>query len=204
MSDLSIPTYIQTVKEGDVPLKFEKNVFISNTKYTENITDNVVDAILSSSAIPVVFPTKDIGGNKYYDGGSKTGNIPYPCMFEYTANIEERFDTIYVVTFDVTHKLSYEDELPYLNLKEGNIEELLKVFIKIFETHLSPSDKVFKNNLKTIVDRDQDLKNKIYIYTPKLDKSYPLLDFNNSKEQLDKTDTWARSNEPILYEDYIK
>lgn len=59
---------------------FTKEAFLLNT------ADNPFDVVLASSAIPLVFGVKVVGGTEYYDGGI-VDNIPYSTLIDHGCNI---------------------------------------------------------------------------------------------------------------------
>ncbi|GEM_PF-1772686 len=187
-------------------LPSETDKFVVAKQIKEHQLDiTLVSSLMSSTAIPLIFPaqhliyndssnqerkiTNKYGAAAYFvDGGTGDGLV-FSDFHEFFDAYNEKFDNIYFISPD------------YTNLAELVVQRLSSVKSSdILEQKASGVDsfalmnKLTKEFIKQIRDYNSDghLANKIYYCKPSV-VGFDVLDFGYGKEQYDQTITWGKN-----------
>jgi predicted acylesterase/phospholipase RssA len=178
-----LPTYISAVDDvsGKTQRFFSKN--------QDDAQFNPVDILLASTAIPVAFPARSVGGTAYIDGGTATDDIPVEDMIQ-----DGFFDQVYIVAPQNT------------GLITGNAHTFVNASLlsnALFAIDVSQGA-IVPFQLARAMNLVQD-KSKAFYYSPILSKSYSLLDFTGQvlMEQFNESLDWARANDPKVIKDFL-
>lgn len=182
MGDLYLPTYISAVRRGSGK---DIRIFSRNPGYASL---PVVDVIMASCAIPGVFPAWRIEGlaGQFLDGGTGRDGIPVEAMRN------EKCVDIYIIS-----KMRDEyGKRRVVGLETETRHRVMEVAENAMLAFEYMSDAVFHCELDRAVNIALKHKGRAFLYLPVLGENYPLLNFNNQKEQYEETLAWARRNHP--------
>lgn len=179
MSDLYIPTCISVV---DITTGLPIRICSDDPTNAKTL---VLDVVMSSTAMPVIFPQQTIanfkppfGGGVYVDGGVGIDMIPSDSAYL------RKLDEVYIVTRQ--WELNNATSLP---LKLQNVK-LLANAINTFNNFLQAA---FLAGLSSAYTA----KMPTYSYIPVLDVDFGVLDFDQGKVMYELTRAWTRKNAPI-------
>eukprot|EP01090_Pellita_catalonica_P007360 TRINITY_DN17942_c0_g1_i1.p1 TRINITY_DN17942_c0_g1~~TRINITY_DN17942_c0_g1_i1.p1 ORF type:complete len:324 (+),score=45.48 TRINITY_DN17942_c0_g1_i1:3-974(+) len=178
LGDLPIPTIISVVNKTDGTTHRLSSLDPVHSKFP------LVDVLMSSTAIPGVFPPRSIPGYTdeaiLIDGGTGVDNLPIIPMLEST---NPRVDEIYCITHqsNMTKPSGILADLP-IALNFWTAIEILK--------HNSVMDGL--NIGRQVTDR------KIYSYIPFLPTQFFGLDFDTEQQQFIETYKFATKYNPTL------
>jgi len=184
LGDVALPTYISAVSDKDGKTK----------RFTDKNADDkpldLVQVLMASTAIPAVFPKQPVGNlGDFIDGGTATDNFPVTDLAE-----EDKFDELYVLT--PYHAGLVGKEVPHPNTSLKLLDNI------IFALGLA-SDAIIPFQLAYALKLVKDKYN-AFIYMPRLETQYDLLDFGKMKEQYEKSHKWATENSPKRIIDFLK
>ncbi|WP_428239514.1 patatin-like phospholipase family protein [Gynuella sp.] len=151
---------------------------------------NLVDIILASTAIPVIFPERAVNTQMYVDGGTGTDNFPVPDIMV----AGEKFDEVYVITHKnetllgkpIAHNYTW---MPILS----NLSFALAVQGGNTVTYQMAQS-------LSIVDNPQNA----YLYMPDFDQNFGMLDFDSMPEQLKESKKYCEAHSPEKVVDVLK
>ena len=171
----------------------------------------IVDVLMASTAIPVVFPERSVDGfGSFIDGGTGQDSVPVESM------MNENCDQLWLVCRQGVKTYNHDSEILLLESlapvevqKQANPEgnhileshQLKKdgnYFSAILDNALFAIDKVFADITYFQFDKAKEIAKEVYTYIPVLDTNYSMIDFNKGDEQLVATEEWSASNPPIL------
>jgi len=151
---------------------------------------NLVDIILASTAIPVVFPERPVNKQMYIDGGTGTDNFPVPDIID----TGEKFDEVYVITYKNETLLGKPIEHSYTWLPiVSNLMFALAVQGGNTVTYQ------LAQSLSIVVDPQS-----AYLYMPDFEQSFGLLDFDSMPNQLKVAKQYCSKNSPKKVVDVLK
>jgi predicted acylesterase/phospholipase RssA len=205
IGDLPFPSSISATKLRLVP--FEKqslrfsNYLInpeSNPRY------NLVNLLMASTAIPVIFPTVKIRDAdnfpqiRFMDGGIGDDHIPYEAVIQYLKYRKLDLDTLIIVSRKTDSELNIRDELYALGLRDTKLFEKMGVSVQRY------SKGSFLSKLEELQMLEPALAARTYVYVPDFEQDFPLLNFNTMNDQYEATSEWARHNKPLLLSEYLR
>lgn len=184
LSDLPYPTWISAVNRNT-----GKTERFSSTN-PDHAGINLVDLLMASSAIPVLFPPVRIPGKGLYiDGATGTDSTPVESFDT------DRFDKLYIISPD-TAFTDYNSRLRP-ELKKRSIVANLTFTFEAFVHSL------FSFQLERSLDFVKRKEN-AFLFMPRVDKKYSYLDFNSMEEMYEQTRKWASENSPVPVVEYLK
>ena len=179
-----LPTHISTVN---------RNTGLTQRFFSGSSKDkglDIVEVLLASTAIPVVFPERDITGvGTFVDGGTGTDNSPVEAVADYAP-----FDELYVIAPQQSHPESdmqkrHESKFPILS----NLTFAMDI----------RSNGLLQFQLFRALGLVKD-PTKAFFYTPSLKTEFNFLNFGVMKPQYEETLEWAKQNDPQPIRDYLK
>ncbi len=205
IGDLPIPTSISFTHIEDVGL--EKKVYrMSNVPINEE-TDtslNLVDILMASSAFPIVFPpvhirnVKTIPDVEYVDGGIGEDHVPYQALLEFERYRGQGVKKVYIISRKSDKTPEISEELKGFGINDKGVFDKMDVSL---EGILS------KGILRRLEAYTVDAPNLVpitYIWIPDYEADFMLFNFDKLEEQYTLTSAWAKKNNPVLLEDYLK
>jgi hypothetical protein len=198
IGDLPIMTGISFTHPEDIYLK--KNVYRMCSRKINEETDttlSLVDIMMASSAIPVVFPparirnVKTIPDVDYVDGGVGEDYIPYHALLEFEKFRGAGVEKVYIISRMNNSKTETSEELKVLGINDKGLLDKLGVSIDAI------LKKKIVKSLEVYAIEASDLVPLTYVWIPDLKGDFLLLDFNHLKEQYILTAEWAKTHNPI-------
>lgn len=187
----------------------------SRDKNQRNIS--LVDMLMASTAIPIVFPAqtisykpdspRDLPDGKYSDGGTQGTFINFEKYIGEYVIQNGSFETMYVIS-PMRDKISkiqqMVDSLP-------RFESLVKTDAdKIFKHFENISLKTFFNFLTELNDwrhNDKPIAKNIFVCIPQMKKNFNIMNFDNQEEQYYAVIKWVENNPEKLampVDEYLK
>ncbi|HLN20660.1 MAG TPA: patatin-like phospholipase family protein [Bacteroidales bacterium] len=187
-------------------LKTRQRVFRMCSRKINSESDttlNLVDILMASTAIPVVFPPARIGNVstipdiEYTDGGVGIDYIPFTALLDFQKWRGERVKNVYIIsrTFGVFDEFSQEMKMLGINNK-GRIDRIGTSLDNIIWW-------IMINRLEAFAREAPEMINGSYVWIPHLEQDFLMLNFDNLEEQYFITKSWAQSNDPVPLGDFI-
>lgn len=204
IGDLPIPSAISATSINLIPLK-KKTLRFSN-RWINPESDpayNLVDVLMASTAIPVVFPMEKIrhgatlNPQNYIDGGIADDHIPYEAVLQYQQKNGVRMDKLVIISRKMDTEQDIRIELSKLGLKDTKLLERLGLSLQRY------SAGAFYDKLLKLQMADPELASRTYIYIPEFSEEFPLMDFGSMKSQYYATLKWAEANQPVPLAEYL-
>lgn len=182
--------------------------YASNTNL-DNIGGTIVESLMATTAYPYIFPTVEVNGIEYVDGGF-VETIPTSAVIAYESLTGEEFDDIYIVSKQYNDTLDLSTELDYLGLTDENKASYLNYFETNFDdlvlgTLLSEAG--FAAELAILFRDYPEFASRCYVYIPDIEDApyYPIFDFSSETQQssYDSVHEWSLENEPITLYEYL-
>ena len=164
---------------------------------------DLVDVLMASAAIPVVFPSIKLNFPNmdhqitFVDGGVSQDHIPFEAAREYEKLSGSQFEKMIIVSRKNIPEAGIGPELENMGIKDSKLREKLGASVQHF------SKEGFIKRLIFLQVSDPELAARTYVYVPDFEQDFPMLDFNNFRLQYEVSEAWAAKNTPILLERYI-
>ena len=205
LSDLPYTTAFSVVDLKFIP--FEDRTFrICNKKInTESDSSlNIVDVLMASTAIPLVFPAQRISNIKtlpndlFHDGGIAADHVPFYAVVQYQKYCGFDVEKMIIIS-------RKRDSLPklYDELQQIGVDKL-RFFDKINVSPEALSNKGFLRRLKDLNEKYPNLAQRTYIYVPTISEEFLMFDFNNLKKQYEITSNWAKNHDPVPLHKFLE
>jgi len=194
VSDISaLPPHSKTFRLSNVKINNESNPGI-----------NLVDALIASTAIPVIFPPArirepfNLPNSSFVDGGLADDHLPYKAVLQFEKYRGFGVDTLIIVSRKSDTKPQINTEL----MNFGNPDPRLSGKLSRWLENMAKNG--FIKSMKELQQKYPELAARTYVYIPDFPENFPLLDFNNLKQQYDVTAIWAKTNKPVSLEKYLE
>jgi predicted acylesterase/phospholipase RssA len=204
IGDLPITTSISFTHAKDMYLK--KNVYRMCSRKINEETDttlSLVDIMMASSAIPVVFPpvrirnVKTIPDVEYIDGGIGEDHVPYHALLQFEKSRGSGVEKVYIISRKSDSTTEIGAELKGLGIKDRPLFDKMNISI---DARLS---KGIKKGLEAYAAEAPELVPLTYVWIPDFNTEFLMFNFDNLKEQYELTSQWARTHDPIPIGDYL-
>lgn len=179
LGDLYLPTYISVVQR-----ETGKTLRLSSRDPDRRIRAlRLVDVLMATAAIPVAFRPVAIKGldGEFFDGGVGRDGIPVQAM------VGEKCREIYIIS-----RMRGDETATGVTPFKEKRPKIPPILLNVLLSMEYLIDDLFESEL----DKAPHIARRAYLYLPRLEKSYPLLDFSTQAEQYDRTMSWARKNDP--------
>jgi predicted acylesterase/phospholipase RssA len=167
-------------------------------------TLSIVDLLMASSSIPIAFPevrirdVYTIPDVKYVDGGVGDDHLPYHALLEFERKRGIGVEKVYIISRKSDSIPAVSEELKVLGINDRKLFDDLGVSI----------DDIMKKGiikrLKALKTEAPELVPLTYIWIPDFHRDFLMFNFDNLKEQYTMTTEWARNNNPVPMEEYLK
>ena len=204
IGDLPYTTEISFTHLSDLSLK--KTVYRMCSKKINDESDpslSIVDIAMASSAFPVVFPSvkienvQTIPDVKYVDGGFGEDHVPFQALLEFEKFRGQGVEKVYIIRRKSDKIPEVSEELRGLGIDDKGIFDRLGISIDAF------LQKDFIKSLKNFRGKAPELVPETYVWIPGFSEDFLLFNFENMKEQYRLTSEWAKTNQPVLLNDYL-
>lgn len=206
VKDLSFESYILTMlkrKGKDKKHKNNKETLWACSKDALHEYLQLSDVLMSSTAIPVVFPSQKIhctkGHNtdfpkkKYRDGGTRGTFVNFKKHLGKRVQEQGAFEELYVIS---PMRESSDEEIRNMeNSVLNDHHNFEKPKLKGFLSHISM--KTFMKFLVKLNDwkyEGKAMAKHIYVCIPEMESNYPILDFDHEKEQYQTVCNWINKH----------
>lgn len=179
MSDLYLPTCISVVdEETGLPVRI-----CSDDPKVRHV--HLIDVLMASAAMPVVFPSQTIpgfvppyGNGTFVDGGVGIDMIPTTTAYQ------RNMDAIYIITrqWEITSKHALPERLKSIKILANTVQTFNDLLQSAFLTGLSAAG---------------EARIKSFAYIPVLPVDFGVLDFARGKVMYDMTRNWTMANAPL-------
>jgi predicted acylesterase/phospholipase RssA len=166
-------------------------------------TLSLVDIMMASSAFPIAFPpvriqnVRTIPNAEYVDGGVGDDHVPFRALIEFEKFRGKGVERVYIISRKSDSIPEVGQELEDLGIKDRKIYDRLGVSLENF------LKKGIIKRLEAYEVEAPDLKERTYIWIPDFKKDFPLMNFDDLKEQYDLTQLWAHYHNPVPLEEFL-
>ncbi len=190
LGDLPLPTWLCVVDRGTGrPLRLS-----SLHPHHKNLS--LVDVLMASTAIPIVFPPQKIGAKMgpglegvFFDGGTGPDSIPVEALED------ENCDEIFLIDrMGSTAATSHKPDLAHASAESASA--MGGFHLEVVENTALGLEYLFRTINTHQIEKASRLASSVWIYEPELANSYGILDFSQEKRQWDETWAWAQKHPP--------
>lgn len=166
-------------------------------------TLNLVDILMASTSIPLVFPparienVTTIPDAKYRDGGIGIDYIPFRALLDFQTWRGEKVKKVFIVSRQAGIFDDFSNELEVLGMQKK------RRFDRIGDSLDNMLWKILVNRLEAFAREAPWMINDTYIWIPHIEQNFLMLNFNNLEEQYTLTKSWAQANDPVPLGDFI-
>lgn len=193
ISDISaIPPHTRTYRLSNLKINTESNPDF-----------NLVETLLASSAIPLIFPAArfnnplGLPNSAFVDGGITDDHLPYEAVLEFEKYRNIGIDTLIIVSRKSDTQSSIINFMPDSSNQDSRLSD------KIEQKLENVAKNGFLRSMKTLQTEYPELAARTYVYIPDFQENFPLLDFGTLKEQYIVTSAWATSHKPVKLSTYL-
>jgi predicted acylesterase/phospholipase RssA len=204
IGDLPFVTAISITRLRDLGLQDTVYRMFSRQVNAESDTSlSLVDILMASSAVPLVFPSihirnvRTIPDVEYVDGGVKEDNIPYRALLEFEKFRGFGVEKVFIISKKSNDIPSVSEELKNLGINDHQFFDKLGVS---FDTIMN---KKFEESLEEFAASAPDLVPAAYVYRPDFERNFLLFNFDNLEAQYAETSRWAKLNDPKPLAEYL-
>jgi predicted acylesterase/phospholipase RssA len=165
---------------------------------------NLVETLLASTAIPILFPATrfsesfGLPNSSYVDGGFSNDHIPFEAVLQFEKFRGVGVDTLIIVSRKSDTKQGIKNEVD----KFGDTDS--KTFDKLSYWIDNLAMNGFIRSMKEIQKEYPELAARTFVYIPDFDENFALLDFTEMKRQYEVTASWAETHKPIPLNQYLE
>ncbi len=165
---------------------------------------NLVETLLASTAIPILFPAAHfhesfgLPKSSYVDGGFSNDHIPYEAVLQFEKFRGFGVDTLIIVSRKSDTRQGIEHEVE----KFGNSDSKTLDKLSYWIDNLAMNG--FIRSMKEIQKDYPELAARTFVYIPDFEENFALLDFTEMKHQYDVTATWAETHKPVPLSQFLK
>ncbi len=204
IGDLPIKSSI-SVSAVDIVPPFATTYRLSNVKINNesNPAYNLVETLLASTAIPILFPPANFNesfglpNSSFVDGGVSDDHIPYEAVLQFEKYRGMGVDTLIIVSRKSDTRQQLRNEVENFGNTDSRTIDKLGRWID----NLAANG--FIKSMKEIQQKYPDLAARTYVYIPDFDENFALLDFTEMKHQYDVTASWAETHKPVPLNQYL-
>lgn len=204
IGDLPFRSSISIADVGVLP-PFAKTYRLCNSRINDESSPdfNLVDVLMASTAIPVIFPPArfqesiNLPNSSFIDGGFGEDHLPVTAVLQFEKYRNYGVDTLIIVSRKSDTKPELNDEL----LKFGNNDSRLSDKLGLRLENMARNG--FIKSMKELQQKYPELAERTYVYIPDFQENFPLLDFSDLKKQFNVTVKWAETHKPVPLNQYL-
>lgn len=204
MGDLPFRSSVSIADVGILP-PFAKTYRLCNFNINDESSPdfNLVEVLMASTAIPVIFPparlqeSNNLPNSSFIDGGLGEDHLPLTAVLQFEKYRNSGVDTLIIVSRKSDTRPELDEEL----LKFGNNDSRLSGKLNLRIENMAKNG--FIKSMKELQKNYPELAERTYVYIPDFEENFPLLDFSNLRKQFDVTANWAESHKPIPLNQYL-
>ncbi len=184
---------------------FSTTYRLSNIKINDesNPGFNLVETLLASTAIPILFPAArfsesfGLPNSSYVDGGVAEDHIPYEAVLQFEKYRGFGVDTLIIVSRKSDSKKGISNEINDFGNNDSRVFDKLSLWID----NLAMNG--FIKSMKELQQKYPELAARTYVYIPGFEENFALLDFTDMQKQHDVTAIWAESHKPVPLSQFL-
>jgi predicted acylesterase/phospholipase RssA len=194
-----------SISDFDFVPPFSKTYRLSNVKINDesNPGFDLVEVLLASSAIPILFPAArfrepfSLPNSSFVDGGVADDHIPYEAVLQFEKYRGFGVDTLIIVSRKSDSGSGETREVQNF----GKIDSRAFYKLGLWVDNLAKSG--FIKGMKELQKNYPELAARTYVYIPDFEENFALLDFTDLKKQYMVTINWANLHKPIPLKQYL-
>ena len=195
-----------SISAVDILPPFSTTYRLCNLKINNesNPAFNLVETLLASTAIPILFPAAHfhesfgLPKSSYVDGGFSNDHIPFEAVLQFEKFRGFGVDTLIIVSRKSDTKQGIQHEVE----KFGNSDSRTLDKLSYWIDNLAMNG--FIRSMKEIQKDYPELAARTFVYIPDFEENFALLDFSEMKHQYDVTATWAKTHKPVPLNQFLK
>lgn len=201
IQEITIPTIISTVDKKHHQLVRLSN--IEGYRDEDKITNDIVNCLLSTSAMPHVFPSTLINNQEYIDGGT-IEDIPINAVLEYELYRKKPFKKIILIGIQRNKITEWNTEIDLLDVHDFEMT-VIKNVLTDFHYNMDKKD-ILKDKMKKFYKDYPSVTNRVFVYSPIIEnfEYVPILGFYDQKYQYEAVYEWAENNKPLILSSYLR
>lgn len=204
MGDLPYQSAI-SISDFSIMFPRSKTFRLSNVKINSesNPCFNLVEALMASTAIPVIFPparfteSYSLPNSTFVDGGLADDHLPYMAVLQYEKFRGFGVDTLIIVSRKSDTEPGINSEL----MNFGNNDSRLSGKLSLRLENMARNG--FIKSMKELQLNYPELADRTYVYIPDFAENFPLLDFSTLEKQYNVTTSWATKHTPVSLDQYL-
>lgn len=165
---------------------------------------NLVETLLASTAIPILFPAAHfhesfgLPKSSFVDGGFSNDHIPFEAVLQFEKFRGFGVDTLIIVSRKSDTKQGIQHEVE----KFGNTDSRTFAKLSYWIDNLAMNG--FIRSMKELQKKYPELAARTFVYIPDFEENFALLDFSEMKHQYDVTASWAETHKPVPLNQYLE
>jgi predicted acylesterase/phospholipase RssA len=189
----------------DILPPFSTTYRLSNIRINEesNPGFNIVETLLASTAIPILFPPArfresfGLPNSSFVDGGVAEDHIPYEAVLQFEKYRGLGVDTLIIVSRKSDSKGGMSNEIQNFGNNDSRVFDKLSLWID----NLAMNG--FIRSMKELQQKYPELAAHTYVYIPDFQENFALLDFTNMQKQWEVTTAWAEFHAPVPLDQFL-
>lgn len=194
-----------SISDVDLFPPFSKTYRLSNIKINaeSNPEFNLVDVLMASTAIPVIFPPVrfkepfGLPNSAYIDGGLGEDHIPYMAVLQFEKYRNYGVDTLIIIS----RKSDINPELKNELLDFGNNDSRISGRLSYRIENITRNG--FIKSMRVLQQKYPELAKRTYVFIPDFPEDFALLNFSNLKKQYTVCSNWAESHKPVPLNQFL-
>ncbi len=194
-----------SISTVDLLPPFSTTYRLSNIKINNesNPGFNLVETLLASTAIPILFPAArfsesfGLPNSSYVDGGVAEDHIPYEAVLQFEKYRGFGVDTLIIVSRKSDSKGGISNEIKDFGNNDSRAFDKLSSWID----NLAMNG--FIKSMKELQQKYPELASHTYVFIPGFQENFALLDFTNMQKQYDVTAAWAKLHKPVPLNQFL-
>ncbi|HPC99257.1 MAG TPA: patatin-like phospholipase family protein [Bacteroidales bacterium] len=204
IGDLPIMTAISVTHLN--PFDFRKTIYRMCSRKINSESDTtlgIVDILMASTAIPVVFPpvrirnVVTIPDVKYIDGGVGDDQVPFKALLDFEKFRGREVEKVFIISRKSDNTPQVSEELKVLGINDRGVFDKLNISI----------DNILKKGLikrlEAFTLAAPEKIHETYVWIPEYDANFLLFDFGKLREQYELTLQWAKTHNPVSISQYL-
>lgn len=194
-----------SITDFEILPPFSKTYRLSNLKINDesNPGFNLVETLLASTAIPILFPPArfqepfGLPNSSFVDGGVAEDHIPFEAVLQFEKYRGFGVDTLIIVSRKSDSKSGISKEIKDFGNTDSRLFDRLSQWIDNMAMN------GFIKSMKELQYKYPELASRTYVYLPDFEENFALLDFRDLKKQYTVSAAWAESHKPIPLNQFL-
>jgi predicted acylesterase/phospholipase RssA len=197
MGELPVPTSLSVTKSAALGARRVTYRLASERINAESDPSlPIVDVLMASTAIPLVFPEIRLAGapalpaGEYIDGGAADDFVPIQALLQFERFRGSRVARVFIISRKTDSVAQLSEELRGLGINDH------RVFDKLGISFDRITSRKFDGRLAALARRDPELAARTSVWKPDFPETFLLFDFGSLGAQYAATEKWALLHDP--------